>query len=514
MPLLKRLPGIDRDVEKRLLIGMIVSDKVLNRVYPFIKPELMELEVSKEVSKWITDFYRNYQKAPRNHIQDLFQISKSKLRPNLSEEIQLFLSQLSEEYLSEKDPAGINEDFIIDRGLQYLRGRHLRSMISEVSSLLDLDKIEEAEKIYDEKGKLIAKAQYRWASPLDDLHYLNSVFDEKEVPILEMKGPLGSMIGPLYKGYLLGVMGPMKRGKTWALQDVTFDSLMSRRRTVLISLEMEDTQMAERIYRQMGMAGDLDMDYKIPCFDCIANQDNKCSKPKRTNHSSAPEKYKPGLSYKPCTACRGVPKEEENFIPSSWFVTYNRPKISRTVARRELRKFQKMYGNNLLRAISFPAGGITLRELEDQIDQLEIIEGFIPDVIVIDYADLLLPDIKYKEYRHQIGDIWKGLKGMASRRSCLVVTASQSNRESTRKDTLSERDTAEDISKLAHVNVMITLNQTPEEKEQMVWRIGILENRHRQFHRRIQLMALQQFELGQSILDSEIIRYEYKSEKI
>jgi replicative DNA helicase len=172
-----------------------------------------------------------------------------------------------------------------------------------------------------------------------------------------------------------------------------------------------------------------------------------------------------------------------------------------------------MVGSNLLRLISYPAFSASLTDVEDDLEKLEIQEGFIPDIIIVDYADILAPEGKHREYRHQIDEIWKRLKGMAEERSCLVVTGSQSNRMSMDKEILEEKDTAEDARKLAHTDVMLTLNQTSKEKEQGVWRVGILEHRWKKFNKRQQLMALQKFEIGQPILDGEIIYYEYQREK-
>jgi len=94
----------------------------------------------------------------------------------------------------------------------------------------------------------------------------------------------------------------------------------------------------------------------------------------------------------------------------------------------------------------------------------------------------------------------------------LVVSGSQGNRASTEKEILSEKDMAEEARKLAHGDVWLALNQTEKEKVQGVWRIGVLEHRWRRFNKRLQLLALQQFELGQPILDGEIIHYEYQKD--
>jgi hypothetical protein len=513
MPLLKRLHKIDRDIEKRLLTGLIMSDKVTEKLLPFLQKEVLELDVSKEIVSWIKDYHSRYKKAPKGHIRDLFLTAKQKLRPQVIEEIEQFLSKLSEEYLTDSGPGGINEDFIIDRGLQYLRERHMRTMIGEVSSLLEVGEVEKAEKIAEGRKSIILKTDYRWVKPLDDLKYLNAVFDELENPLFTLKGQLGELIGPFYRKWLVGVMGPFKRGKTWDLQDIGVDAVLSGLRVAFSSLEMEDKHQSVRLYSQVGQLGEVEMVHEIPCFDCCSNQDDSCIKRIRIRNEGRPEKFQPNQSYRPCTACRGIKKEEKDFLATSWFILEEHEALTRETARREVSRLKEMAGSNLLRMISYPAFSATLTDVEDDLDRLEVQEGFIPDVIIIDYADILAPEDKRKEHRHQIDEIWKRLKGMAFSRSCLVVSGSQGNRASADKKTLDEKDIAEEARKLAHADVWLGLNQDQQEKERGVWRIGVMEHRWKKFNKRRQLMALQKFEIGQPILDGEIIYYEHNRQE-
>ena len=65
--------------------------------------------------------------------------------------------------------------------------------------------------------------------------------------------------------------------------------------------------------------------------------------------------------------------------------------------------------------------------MEQCLDDWEAREGFVPDVIVIDYADLLEADGKSTEFRHKQDSIWKGLRAMSQKRHALVLTATQAD---------------------------------------------------------------------------------------
>ena len=160
--------------------------------------------------------------------------------------------------------------------------------------------------------------------------------------------------------------------------------------------------------------------------------------------------------------------------------------------------------------ISFPAYSATMEDVEDSLDELERVEGFIPDIIITDYASIIRPEKKYNDPRHDIGDIFKAHKRMAQTRSALVVTGAQSlgsGRAALSKDMQDESDIGETAYILAHVDILTTLDQTPDEKEKGVWRTGGIEHRWKRFNKRRQVMMLQQLELGQPTIDTEIIYY-------
>jgi len=507
--MLRRIHKSDKDVEKRILTGLIISDRVLSTLITYIQPEIFELEVSKQVVRWILDYYSKYKTAPKKHIKDLYESEKGKLKQGLDTEIELYLAKLSEEYLSEGGPEGVNDDFNIDKGREYLKTRHLRRVAEGINSLLDLGKPDEAEKFYEANKQVVREVTYKWSKPFDDPQFVNSVFEESETPLFRLKGNLGELVGDLRRGWLFVVMGPMKRGKTWSLQDIALDAMFSRKRVAYISLEMKDRHLAPRIYRQIGAMGDKEEkeDYRFPCFDCLNNQDNSCNLPQRTNHMAAPSEYSPTSKYKPCTACRKMPGGGD-FIAGTWFFEAERPKLTLPNTRREIKKFNKTFGKNLLRVISFPAFSATMKDVEEELDQLEMEEGFIPDVIITDYASIMASEHHYNDPRHNIDDIFKAHKRMSQVRSALVVTGTQSlgsGRAALSKEMQDESDVGGNAYILAHVDIMMTLDQTPDEKEDGVWRMGIIEHRWKRFNKRRQVMVLQQLELGMPSLDSEMI---------
>jgi hypothetical protein len=131
-------------------------------------------------------------------------------------------------------------------------------------------------------------------------------------------------------------------------------------------------------------------------------------------------------------------------------------------------------------------------------------------MIVADYADITSPEERGQEGRDKENATWKALKRLAVRRKALVISGTQSNRMGFDKDSLDETNTSEDIRKLAHIDIAMTINQTDTEKEAGVSRIGILNHRWRDFNKRLQAVVLQNLKLGQFHIDSEMKRVSTK----
>jgi hypothetical protein len=141
-------------------------------------------------------------------------------------------------------------------------------------------------------------------------------------------------------------------------------------------------------------------------------------------------------------------------------------------------------------------------QLNTHLDNWLYYDGFVPDVIIVDYADILAPDSR-GEYRHQLDGIWAGLRRMAMERNALVVTASQAEKGTFHSD-ISETSVAEDIRKLAHVTAMVGLNQTKDEYEKGVMRISQIAIREDRKATK-QAVALQCLDIGRPLLDSRFL---------
>lgn len=110
--------------------------------------------------------------------------------------------------------------------------------------------------------------------------------------------------------------------------------------------------------------------------------------------------------------------------------------------------------------------------------------GFIArkiDVLIIDYLDEMKSDTKYREYRLESRDLTSSLRRLGAEFRCPIWTASQGNRQSMSKHVVGLDDVAEDVWKSNVSDVVITINQTDEEKQERVLRYKLAKARRERF---------------------------------
>ena len=243
----------------------------------------------------------------------------------------------------------------------------------------------------------------------------------------------------------------------------------------------------------------------MPIFDCARNQANLCKLPSRKCQVGMENK----LQYKYCQSCRGKSRYHEGGIELCWqpcvfMDEHFKHQMTLSAIRKKSKQFRGAYGKSLFELTHFPAFSASLLDIESAIDTLEFRKGFVPDVIIIDYADIINGDMRLDDTA-MANRIWMALKGLAARRNALVITATQGNRASFQHETIQQTDMSWDIRKLAHADVVCGISQNPIEKAQKFIRLNVLVHRWRDFLEQQQLMILQQNDIGQTYLDSELV---------
>jgi hypothetical protein len=502
---------VDVELEKRIVTGLILSDSYCNEVAPNLKLSFFRSKFIVTLTSWVLDYYNDYQKAPSKHIQDIYNSYKDSIDENDSELIGDLLVDLSGHY--EQDP-DINVDYLVDKTYEYFDKNSLVNIADGIKSSLernDLDKARSQLLSYHEVSRVVSG----WIQPFADEDFMRKVLDVEARELFSFAGVIGEVMGPLRRNWLIGVMGPMKRGKTWWLGEFSIQGWLSRKNVAHIILEDEADEFASRLYKSATGLTDPGESGVIhyPVFDCESNQDGSCKMRERESDVALLVDYeKPRFEdvnngYKPCSYCRNREGISSRYKQDTWFVGHERASLTISSLKKKMKssKYLGVKRDNFFMK-SYPAYSVNLSKVVADIELLEHQYGFVPDIITIDYADILAPEVAHRDSVRQVDETWKTLKQLAQVKHCLVVTGSQSTRAGMDKQTLKMKDTPDNIKKLAHVNAMFTLNQTETEKELGYLRFGVLVHRHRKFYESVQALVLQQPETGQTLIDSDIYR--------
>jgi replicative DNA helicase len=136
------------------------------------------------------------------------------------------------------------------------------------------------------------------------------------------------------------------------------------------------------------------------------------------------------------------------------------------------RKVSSVTGSLIIE--NYPTKSASVLTIKSHLDRCIGI-GKTPDVIIVDYADLLKGH--NKELRFELKQIYEGLRTLSSEYNCPVWTASQSNRSSLESEIIEADKVAEDYSKIAIGDYIMSLSRRAEDKVAGVGRFHIIKNR-------------------------------------
>ena len=138
--------------------------------------------------------------------------------------------------------------------------------------------------------------------------------------------------------------------------------------------------------------------------------------------------------------------------------------------------YAEMEGLGRLIIKEYPTGAATVQTLRSHIEKLSL-KGFIPDLLVIDYADIMRSSRQYDSMRHELKKVYEDLRNLAMEKQIPIWTASQSNRESASSDIVGLENMSESYGKAQVADVVISISRKPTEKASGLGRIFIAKNR-------------------------------------
>jgi len=472
------------------------------------------------------EYFDKYDKAPGKDIWPIYSRKAKELSEGLGEIIEEnYLPSLAEE----NDEEEINMQYLLDQTHEFFKERNLDLFSEDIKGLLLEGNVLEAEKLASEYQPVAEdlghEIDFRNKSALDRV---KKAFGQANKTIIEYPHQLGHFWNrQLRRGAFVSLMSTEKRGKTFWLMDMAVRCAEQKHKVAFFQAGdmTEDEQIMRICIHLTGKSNLVEYSHELwqPVRDCIYNQMNTCVKKERVcdfgvfetwveqsirtavTLEEILEAYKDNKGYRPCSDCDDYYDPKKRGHGSVWMKPVD---VGDALTMEEAHKrFEKMFTDKKSLKLSTHVNGtLSVKNIHSILDIWEKQQGFVPDAIIIDYADLLVPDVQM-DYRHQQNEIWKALRGLSQKRHALVVTATQSDAKSYEKDILSMSNFSEDKRKYAHVTSMYGLNQDRKnrEKEMGIMRINELVIRDGAFSSNSVVYVLQNLKRGRPFLGSYYI---------
>lgn len=432
--------------ERKVLIGMITDKIVLGRISSKWKEGLFPSKWGNLIASWCVDYFSRYNKAPGKMIEALFEgwAEDNRDRDTVGI-IERFLEALSGEYATLSEES--NTEYVIDQAGALFDATKKAKLAENIQSAIASGNPEKVDKYISSYTK-IDLGVGAGIDLLNDKEVLKQAAASKDKdPLIVYPGAIGEFFADaLERDGFIALQAPEKTGKTFWLLDIAWRGIQQGRRVAFFQVgDMSQNQIVSRFMARAAGRPWKPCKIKIPTY------------------------------ITPPTTDKGIAERDTKDMkflhPLPW--------------QKAWEGFQKVanlyYGEKLLHLSVHPNSSISVHGVSSILRTWER-EGWIPDVIVIDYADILAPINGMAETRDQVNATWKALRSMSQVNHCLVVTATQAKATSYDKKTMDKRDFSEDKRKHAHVTGMLGINQTEDEKLEELCRLNWIDLRESEFH--------------------------------
>lgn len=431
----------DNSKEKLILTGMIVDRAVVARVAARWTEDLFRTKWCNLVGKWCVDYFAKFDDAPRGAIEGIYESWSDKADEDLVELAGKFLGTLSGEYEDRKDE--LNANYIIDLAGDYFNAVRLQKLTEAIQGDLATGHLQDAETKLAKYGR-VELGGGAGINVLQDKDAIREAFEQAGETVVKYPSAIGSfMRDALERDAFIAFMGPEKRGKSFWLLDLAWRSILQKRKVAFF--EVGDMSQNQIMRRFMVRASGRPM------------KANTLKIPKTIEHDEEglnvlheTREYKRGLSWN-----------------KAW-------KAVQHIAK------DKTGDGGMLRLSCHPNSTLSVHGMSSILQVWER-EGWTPDIVVVDYADILAPPRGTVDSRDGINQTWKGLRALSQKLHCLVVTATQADAMSYSAELLTKSNFSEDKRKFAHTTGMIGLNANSNEKDMGVTRLNWLVLREDRF---------------------------------
>lgn len=415
------------------VVYLTITDDSFAKLSGQIPPDFFTSETSSLSFKIASQYFKKFGKAPRDHFHDEILRETKSLSEEEKESLARYLYSLRS-----IDPP--DKDYVISRLDSFIKSASLLSATYEFAELVEKQEFGQATEIMQKALRSGLGDQSIVVNLLEDT---SDIVDRGVRPPFIMPigiPPIDNVIGGLCRGELVLIVGGYKGKKSWFGQHLGKTALKYGLKVLHVSHENSFDEVAIR-YDMM--------------FGGLVNEE----KPKEVTIKWM---------------------DERNIVHKK--IKLKGTVYDKVLVKKYRRNISRLGGSLFVK--KFPMGSCSAVELYSYINKLETFDGFSPDVVICDYADVMKPiSTSTRETRDQLNQTYQYLKQIADEKQIIMITMSQVNREGLKRSYLngkiSAEHVAEDIRKIGTIDkgFFVAEPRELEEYDEMV--IGCFANRNR-----------------------------------
>ena len=169
-------------VERQIISQMILNTDFLRKINEVYERDIFKLNYVNTVAELCVDYFKDHDKAPGKHIQDLYE-SIVRIDPEQKELIKKFLISIDKDLHNYEPDKLYNTEFHFEIARDHLTGIRIERKVKEVSDLLAGKEYEKAEAIF--KGYESIRHDLNPAmDALSDKSFISDSFDISKSEVL------------------------------------------------------------------------------------------------------------------------------------------------------------------------------------------------------------------------------------------------------------------------------------------------------------------------------------------
>ena len=146
--------------------------------------------------------------------------------------------------------------------------------------------------------------------------------------------------------------------------------------------------------------------------------------------------------------------------------------------KERLDMFQQEFPGSQLVIKEFPTGQATINTIRNLLVQLKNYDEFEPDLLIVDYLELLRPTREILQEYHAQQKTAEELRGVAMEYNFLVWTATQTNRQGRMVKIITDAELGDSYGKIRTCDFAMSLNQSEEEFDEGKMRAYVIKSRN------------------------------------